>query len=113
MIVATGDVEAAFSGTLLALLRNKARGVRLVAQRDVQHLVGCRPFEIQRQVDFADQSRDIMVGNVPAILAQIGSDAVRARLGSKAGGAHRVGMTATTRIADRRHVIDVDAKTQW
>ena len=46
-----------------------------------------------------------------AIFAQMGGDAVGARLGSQARRAHRIGMLAAPRIADGGHVIDVDAKT--
>ncbi len=109
--MAARHVEAALGGALLALLRHQTCRVRLVAQCNCQHLLGCRHLEIQRQVDFADQALDIAVGNMPAILAQMGGDAVGTRLRGQPRCAHRIGMPATPRIADGGHVIDVDAKT--
>ncbi len=42
VVVLTGGVEPALGGPLLALLRHDAGGVRPVAQRDADHLLGRR-----------------------------------------------------------------------
>ena len=49
LIVLARRVEPAFGGALLALLRHEAGGMRLVPQRDRQHLVGRRHLEIERE----------------------------------------------------------------
>src|SRR6185437_10650065 len=52
----------------------------------------------------------IVVLNVPAILSQMQSDAVRARQLRGQSRVHRVGEPSATRLAKRRYVIDVDAE---
>jgi hypothetical protein len=49
---------------------------------------------------------------VPAVFAQMCGDAVGAALDCEMSGSKRIGMDAATRVAQRRDVIDVDAKTQ-
>ena len=58
------------------------------------------------------QARDVVIANMPAILAQVGGDAIAARSDRELGGAHRVGVTSAARVADRGHVIDVDAEAE-
>jgi hypothetical protein len=48
---------------------------------------------------------------VPAVFAQMCGDAVGAALDCEMSGSKRIGMDAATRVAQRRNVIDVDAKT--
>ena len=52
----------------------------------------------------------VVVADVPAVLAQVRGDAVAADAGDDLGRAHRIGMVAAARVADRRDVIDVDAR---
>jgi hypothetical protein len=49
---------------------------------------------------------------VAAILAQMRRDAVGARGDGLDGGPHRVGMGAAACIAQRRHMVDIDAETK-
>ena len=51
MVVPSGSIEPAFGGPLLTPLRHDAGGVRSVAERDRQHLVGRRHFKVERQCD--------------------------------------------------------------
>ena len=81
MVVLPGGVEPALGRALLALLGDDAGGVRAVAQRDREHLLGRRHLEVQRQVDLGHQPVDVVVGDVAAVLAQVGGDAVGAGLG--------------------------------
>ena len=81
VIVLAGGVEAALGGALLAPLGDDAGGVRLVAKRDLQHLLGRRHLEVQRQVDLGHQPVDVVVGDVPAVLAQVRGDPVGAGVG--------------------------------
>ena len=53
MIVLAGGVEAAFGGPLLALLGDDAGGVRAVGERDREHLLGRRHFEVERDFELA------------------------------------------------------------
>ena len=80
MIVLPHHVEPAFGGALLPPLRHDAGGMRPRLQRDVDHFVGRRHFEIQRLVDLRLQPRDVLVADVAAILAQMRGDAVGAGL---------------------------------
>ena len=112
MVVAAGGVEPAFRGPFLPLLRHDAGGVRLVAERDLEHLRRRRHFEVKRQVELATQPRNIVVGDVPPVLAQVGGNAVGTRLGGQMGRAHGIRMQPAAGIPDRRHVIDVDAQAE-
>ena len=60
VIVLAGGVEAALGGALLALFGDDAGGVRAVGERDREHLLGRRHFEVQRQVDLGHQPVDVV-----------------------------------------------------
>ena len=96
----------------LALLGHDAGGMRAVTQRDIDHLVGRRHLEIERQLQLAHQAFDVAIDDVPAILAQMGGDAVGARGLGDARGPERIGQPAAARVAHRGDVIDVHAKAQ-
>ena len=78
LIVQARDIEAAFGGPLLPLLGNDASRMRAVAQRDVDNLPGRRHFEVERHLEVAHQTRDVLVDDVPAIFAQMRGDAIGA-----------------------------------
>ncbi len=105
-------VEPALGGELVAPLRHQAGGMRLVPERDFEHRLGRRHFEIERHRQLARQTRNVVVGDVAAVFAQMGGDAVGAGLGRQPGGAHRIGMPPAARVADGGDVIDVDAKAE-
>ncbi len=132
------DVEATLGGELLAALRNEAAIVRQLLQRDTEHLVGDRHLHIDgaaqrfhlagdllahgvtpalvRLLDGLvvfqrpDQSFDIVVGDMATVLAQMRGDVVGAGLDCDDCRAQRIGMVPSPRIAQRCHVIDVDAE---
>ncbi len=110
MIVLPRGVEPAFGGALLALFGDDAGGVRLMAKRDGEHLLGRRHFEVQRQVDLGHQPVDVIVGDVAAVFAKVRGDAVGAGLGRHDRGANRIGMVPAARVPDGRDVVDVDAE---
>ena len=112
MLLLAGDIEPAFGGAFGAPLRHEAGGMRLGLQRDRDHVVGRRHFEIERLGNLGLQPRDVVVADVAAILAQMRGDAVGAGLLGELGRAHRIGMTAAARVADGGDMIDVDAKAQ-
>jgi hypothetical protein len=112
VVVLAGGVEPAFGGPLLALLGNQARGVGTVAQRDFEHLLGRRHFEVERDFEPRHERVDIGVGDVAPILAQMGGDAVGAGRRRGQRGADRIGMQASPRVPDRRDMVDIDAEAQ-
>ena len=112
VIVLAGGVEPALGGALLALLGDDAGGVRAMGERDREHLLGRRHFEVQRQVDLGHQPVDVAVGDVAAVLAQMGGDAVGAGLGGDDRRAHRIGMIAAARVPDGRDMVDIDAEAE-
>ena len=81
-------------------------------ERDRQHLLGRRHFEVQRQVDLGHQPVDVVVGDVAAVLAQMGGDPVGAGLRGDDRGAHRIGMIAAARVPDGRDMVDIDAEAE-
>ena len=91
VIVLAGGVEAALGRPLLALLGHDAGGMRPVAQRDGDHLLGRRHLEVERHLELAHQAVDVVVDDVPAILAQMRGDAVGAGGRGDARGAQRIG----------------------
>ena len=73
-----GGVEPAFGGALLAPFGDDAGGVRLVAQRDLQHFLGRRHFEVERQVGRRLDPGEVVVADVAAVFAQVRGDPVAA-----------------------------------
>src|SRR6185437_7177443 len=69
-------------------------------------------FQIQRNGQRLRQARDVVVGDMPPVFAQMRGDAVGARRLSQNGGTHRIGIVAAPCIAHRGDVIDVDAQAQ-
>ena len=86
--------------------------MRTVGERDRQHFLGRRHLQVQRQVDLGHQPVDVLVGDVPPVLAQVGGDPVGARGRRSMGGADRVGMRAAARVPDGRDMVDVDAEAE-
>ena len=60
-------------------------------QRNRQHLFGRRHFEVQRDIEGHAQPRDVAVGYVPAVFAQMRRDAVRTGFRRQLGRAYRIG----------------------
>jgi len=108
-----GDhVEAALSGQFRALLGHKATGIRPDAQGKGNHFLGCRHLEIEGQGNAGGKPGDVLVSNVPAVLTQMGGDAIGPGGRRQKCRPQRVGMPAPARIADGRNVIDVNAEAQ-
>ena len=105
-------IEPALGGALGALLRHQADRVRHGLERDRDHLVGRRHFEIERLVDLRLQPRDVVVADMAAVLAQMRGDAVAAGRDRELGRAHRIGMAPAARVADGGDVVDIDAEAQ-
>ena len=111
-VMLAGRVESALGGALLAPFGDDAGGMRAVAQRDRQHLVGRRHLQVERQAGRGLDARQIRVADMAAVLAQMRGDAVAADRGDDLRRAHRIGMIAAARVADGGDMIDVDAQPQ-
>ena len=59
LVVLPGRIEPALGRALLAPLGDDARGVRPMPERDLEHLLGRRHLEVQRQVDLGHQPVDV------------------------------------------------------
>ena len=110
----TSDGQTALGRDLLAPFRHQTGGVRTVTKGDGQHLFRHGHLEVQRLSRATAQGRqhvDVRVGDVAAILTQVGGDAVRPRRQRRLGRAGRIGMSAAARVTNRGDVVDVDAQT--
>ena len=112
LLVLAGGVEPAFGGALGALFRHQADRVRRGLERDGEHFLGRRHFEIERLVDLGLQPRDVVVADMAAVLAQMRGDAVGAGRDRELGRAHRIGMAPAARVADGGDVVDIDAEAK-
>jgi hypothetical protein len=107
-----GHIQPTLGGQFRTLFGHKAAGIRPDAQGKVDHLLSRRHLEIEGKRDPSREPCDVIVANVPAVLAQMGRDAISTGRRSQKGRPQRVGMPAPARITDGRHVINVDAKAQ-
>ena len=111
VIMARSHIQPALGRALLALFRHQADCVRLVTQGDLEHFLGRRHFQVQRQLDLGHQPVDILIRDVTTILAQVCGNAIGTTLGRLARCTHGIGMGATAGIPDGRDMIDIDAET--
>ncbi len=112
VIVLPRRVEAALGRPFFPFLGHDAGGVRAVAKRDLQHLLGRRHFEVERNGELRPKRLDILVPNVASVLAEMGGDAVGAGFGGEQGRFHRIGMIAAARVPDGRDMVDIDAEAE-
>src|SRR5206468_1492015 len=112
MIVLARGVETAFGRALLALLGDDAGGVRAVLERDREHFLRRRHFEVQRQVDFGHQAIDVGIGDVSPVFAKVGGDPVGPSIGGDMRGSDGIRMIAPARVPDGRDVVDIDAEAE-
>ena len=85
-------------------------GVRANGAGDLHHLAGGRHFQIERLGYFGFQPKNIIVNNMPAILAQMRGDAVGAGRDRDLRRLEGIGMPPAARIAHGGDVIDIDAE---
>ena len=112
LVVQPGSIEPAFGGALFAFFRDDAGGMRLVRQCDSQHFLGTRHLEVERQVGRLLYPLEIVVADMPPVLAQMCGDPVAAHRRDDFRRAHRVRMIAAARIADGGDVVDINPETQ-
>jgi hypothetical protein len=111
MIAMRHRIKAAFGCYLLAFFRHNAAGIRLMTQRNGQHFFGRRHFKIKRQANAAGQSANIAIANMAAVFAQMRRNAIRTGARGNLSGAHRVRQTATSRIPNGGHMVDINAQS--
>ena len=104
------QVEPALGGDLLRALRDERDLVGANRERDAQHLVGCRELEVELAANRGAQLLEVVILDVTAIRAQVHRDARGARRLGDARGIDRPREGCLSRLAKRRHVIDVDAE---
>ncbi len=104
------DVEAALGSQFHAPLRHQADIVRAHAQRDLQHLARHRRLQIHARFQLRAQSLDVAVLDMAPVLAQMQGDGVGAGALGEQGGAHRVRVSRAAHLAQRGHVVDIDAE---
>ena len=85
-------VKPALGRQLLTALRHDADSMRAVPERNRLHLLCGRHFEIERHFEHLHKALDIAIRNMPAILSQMGGDAVRAGFLREFRGAHGIGV---------------------
>ncbi len=105
-------IDAALGRALLALFRNDAGGVRLVLQRNGQHLIRRRHFQIERQIDLTRKPFNVGIGDMSPILTQMRRDPVGPRRGRQFRRPHRIGKRAAARVADGGNVVDVHTEAE-
>ena len=86
--------------------------MRFHAQRNRQHFIGGRHFEIKRLGNLGFEPFHIGIANMATIFAQMRGDAVRAGFDRDKRRTHGIGQRTTACIAHGGDVIDVDAETR-
>ncbi|MNZ89917.1 hypothetical protein D3C78_1088590 [compost metagenome] len=74
------------------------------------HFFGHTHFEVHARLQHVLEHQHVALLDMPAVFAQVHSDAVGARLFGVQRGLDRVGVARTTRLAQGRHVVDVHAE---
>lgn len=80
LVALAGDVQPAFGGHFLTLLRHQAAEVRFGFAGDRQHLFSDRHFKIHAGVQRLAQDTHIAIGDMATVFAQMHGNAVGAGL---------------------------------
>lgn len=104
------DVQSALGGHFLATLRDQGHLVRPSGDRDRHHLVGAGELEVEVGPDRGPEDPDVGVLDVAAVFPEVGGDPVHADFLADQGGLNRVGLVSTSRLPERRDVVDVHIK---
>lgn len=91
LVALAGDVQPAFGGHFLTLLRHRAAEVRFGFAGDRQHLFGDRHFKIHAGVQRLAQDTHIAIGNMATVFAQMHGNAVGAGLFGNESRLNRIG----------------------
>jgi hypothetical protein len=104
------DVEPAFGRHFMPAFGHQHRHLRLDPAGDRNHLVGGRHFEIELDLRQVAQLLDVGVLDVSPVLAQVDGDAVGTAEVCLNRRPDRIGLVGAARLADRRHMVNIDAK---
>ena len=103
-------VEPALGGHFFAPLRHQRRLVGRRVAGDRQHVLGTGQLEIDRHGHRFHQHAQVALLDMPAILAEMDRNRVGPAQFGQRRRPHRVGLVRLAGLADRGHVVDVDAK---
>jgi hypothetical protein len=84
--------------------------LRLDTAGDGDHLVGGRHFEIELDLRQIAQPFDVGILDVPPVLAQVDGDAIGTAEVRFDRRPDRIRLVGAARLADRRHMVNIDAK---
>ena len=84
--------------------------MRTEPRRERDHRIGGGELEIERGARLRDQSLDVGILDVAAILAEVRGDPIGAGVLADTGGAHGIRIDGTACLPHRRHMIDVDVE---
>ena len=112
----THDIQPAFCGDFLPLLRNQTNDVRTDRQCDVDDLRGIGHFEIQAGPDGFPQRDHVSIDDVPTILPQVRRDAMGAHLLTQERGRNGIRLppfhAPITGLTESGDVVDIDTQFQ-
>src|SRR2546423_11731499 len=104
------DIETPFGRDFVASLRDEHRHFRLDASGDADHLVGRRHFKVEPDMRELTQAPHVFVLDMPAGLAQMDGDALRATEVRLDRRPNRVGFVRAPGLPYRSDVVDVHAE---
>jgi len=102
------DIQASLGGQFFALLRDEAGIGRPQALGKRDHRWRDGHLQIYFGLDFVPQAFDIVLLNVPPILAQMYGNSIGAGFLGKQRRFHRIRIFSEPGLAHRRHVIDIN-----
>ena len=110
MIALSGHVETALGREFLAFLGNEAHVARTDTLRDRDHLVGHGHLEIHMRAHDLVDFIEIVILDMPAILAQVHGNAIGAGVLGNVRSLGRTRVARAARLPQRRDVIDIHAE---
>jgi hypothetical protein len=103
----TRNIEAAFCGNFLALLRNERDFRGFETQCNADHFIRTRRLEIESSSSKRCERFQIRVLYVPAVFAQMRGNAIGAAGEAEGGSFLRTRLDSSARLSQRRDMIDV------
>jgi hypothetical protein len=104
------DVEAALGGHFFAPLRHQAGILRFDAAAKVEHLRRHRRFQVHVRAQQRADRQHVGVLDMAPVFAHVQRDRIGAGFFSLQGRLQRVGVGGAARVAQGRHVVDIDAQ---
>lgn len=103
-------VQSSFGGDFLASLRDEGHLIGPAGDCNRDHFVGAGQLEVEIGPDRGPQYSHVGVLDVAAVFPEVGGDPVHANFLADKGGFDRVGLISTSRLPERRNVVDVHIK---